>query len=443
MTLLRFAAPLRRAAIAAALVFPAIPVHLSASEDALLNKLVEKGILTSDEAKTLRTEADQDFTKAYAAKSGLPEWVSSLKLRGDLRLRAEQISFDTGAFPDRTRLRYRLRFGVVAAMKDDFEVGFQLASGDGNPISNNTTLANNASKKPIGIDLAYAKWTPLHTGSWSGGLTAGKMENPFTFSEMVFDLDYTLEGAAIQFGYKLNDAQQFKLVGGGFVLNELKASSHDPFLVAAQARWESSWSKEWKSSVGVAVLGITHDETLTTGSITDVNTGNTRTTLPGPGAAPAYGFSPVVADAAVTWTGLTLPGYPGAFPVKLAVEFMNNPAASHQNSGFNGSLNLGKAGKHGTWELSYQFRYLEADAWFEELIDDDFGAVYGTASRRGPAGFGAGTNVRGHILKASYSPYDSLTLSFGVYLTELVQRNGDDTGSDGALRLRLDALWKF
>ena len=74
---------------------------------------------------------------------------------------------------------------------------------------------------------------------------------------------------------------------------------------------------------------------------------------------------------------------------------------------------------------------------------NDFGAVYGTVSSRGPAGFAGGTNTRGHILKASYSPYDSLTLSFGCYLTELIQRNSGDTSPDGVLRLRFDAVWKF
>ncbi len=417
-----------------------VPVTAAGTDDALMDKLVEKGILTTEEVKTLRAEAAKDFTTAYAAKSGLPDWVSSLKLKGDLRVRAEQLRFDTAALVDRTRFRYRLRFGVVASLRDDFEVGFQLASGDdAKPITNNQTFTGNASKKPVYTDLAYAKWNPLHDGAWSGGVTVGKMENPFSFTEMVFDMDYTPEGAAAQLAYKPGDAHQLKLVGGGFVVNELRASSHDPFLVGAQARWDATWSKAWKSSVGVAALGLGNDETLTTASIPDVNVGNTR----GPSTAPLDGFTPLVADASVTWSGGTVPGYPGAFPVKLAVEALDNPAAPSQNTGFSGGVTFGKAGKKGTWEVSYQYRYLESDAWFEEVVDDDFGAVYGTASARGAAGFAGGTNTRGHILKASYSPYDSLTLSFGCYLTELIQRNAGDTSPDGVLRLRFDAVWKF
>lgn len=412
---------------------------LAGPDDALLNKLVEKGILTTAEAKNLRTEADKDFTTAFAAKSGLPDWVSSLKLKADFRVRAEQIDYASHALADRTRFRYRLRVGLAATLKDDFEVGFQLASGDGIPISHNQTFTGNASKKPIYVDLAYAKWTPLHDGTWSGGLTAGKMENPFSFSELVFDADYTPEGAAAQFGYQVNNAHRLKLVGGGFVVNELKDSAHDPFLFGAQARWEAAWSKTLMSSVGVAALGLSNDETLTTANIPNVNVGNTR----GASTAPLHGFNPLLADASVTWSGATVPGYPGAFPIKLAGEAMHNPAAPHQNSGYSGGITFGKAGKKGTWELSYQYRYLESDAWFEEFTDDDFGAVYGTLSARGPAGFAGGTNTRGHILRASYSPYDSLTLGFTMYLTELIQRNPGDLSPDGVTRLRFDAVWKF
>src|SRR5438046_10292262 len=47
------------------------------SSDALLDKLVQKGILTADEAKDLRNETKKEFDKSYAAKSGLSAWVSS------------------------------------------------------------------------------------------------------------------------------------------------------------------------------------------------------------------------------------------------------------------------------------------------------------------------------------------------------------------------------
>ena len=53
----------------------------------------------------------------------------------------------------------------------------------------------------IYIDQAYGRWYALQGPDWTGALTVGKMENPLVFDDMVFDADYTPEGAAIQLGY--------------------------------------------------------------------------------------------------------------------------------------------------------------------------------------------------------------------------------------------------
>ncbi|MGC8990303.1 MAG: putative porin, partial [Verrucomicrobiia bacterium] len=170
------------------------PVVTAQSEDALLDKLVEKGVLTVKEANQLREEADKNFTTAYSAKSGMPEWVTAFKINGDLRGRYEGFFYDDDATVDRHRFRYRARLGFTAVLKDDFEVGLRLGSGELeasgmiDPISNNQTLKDDASKKGIFIDLAYGKWSPIHTGEWNGSMTLGKMENPFIFpSTLLFD----------------------------------------------------------------------------------------------------------------------------------------------------------------------------------------------------------------------------------------------------------------
>src|SRR5258706_9981549 len=119
------------------------------SVDALLDKLVDKGILTVKEASELREETDKDFTKAYSAKSGMPEWVTALKFNGDFRGRFEHHDSDNPAYIDRNRFRYRVRFGVTASLWDDFEIGLRLVSANpvggfrGNPVSGNTDLSDN------------------------------------------------------------------------------------------------------------------------------------------------------------------------------------------------------------------------------------------------------------------------------------------------------------
>src|SRR2546422_7839756 len=93
------------------------------SSDALIDKLVDKGILTVKEAQELREEADKGFTQAYAVKSGMPEWVTALKFNGDFRARYEGHYVDNPAFVDRHRFRYRARFGATASLLDNFEIG--------------------------------------------------------------------------------------------------------------------------------------------------------------------------------------------------------------------------------------------------------------------------------------------------------------------------------
>src|SRR5437660_8546833 len=106
---------------------------MAQSSDALLDKLVEKGILTTKEANELKEETDKGFTTAYQVKSGMPDWVTALKFNGDFRGRFEGFYADNPAFVDRNRFRYRVRFGATATLLDDFEIGLRLSSAD--PVS--------------------------------------------------------------------------------------------------------------------------------------------------------------------------------------------------------------------------------------------------------------------------------------------------------------------
>ena len=78
--------------------------HAQTSVDALLNKLEQKGILSVDEAKSLKAEnatnSVSDFNKAFGSKLPMPDWVTSYKLTGDFRGRFDDVSVNTPAFKD-------------------------------------------------------------------------------------------------------------------------------------------------------------------------------------------------------------------------------------------------------------------------------------------------------------------------------------------------------
>src|SRR6266567_2063175 len=74
------------AAVAGAVALLAAAGHVSAqSADALIDKLVDKGVLTVKEANELREESDKGFTTAFQTKTGMPDWVTALKFNGDVR----------------------------------------------------------------------------------------------------------------------------------------------------------------------------------------------------------------------------------------------------------------------------------------------------------------------------------------------------------------------
>jgi len=421
------------------------------SADALLDKLVDKGVLSVKEANELRDEADAGFRKAYQVKSGMPEWVTALKINGDFRGRFEHFKSENDAFVERNRWRYRLRLGVVATLKDNFEVGMRMGSGDLDggigsgldPISNNQSLQNNASKKGIFLDLAYGKWSFINTKSLTESITIGKMENPFVFSDMIFDGDYTPEGAGYNLTYRANDAHTIKLNAGAFVLDEFGNDSKDPYMYGAQVRWDATWSKKIASSMGIAGLSLVNEQGLTNGAVPNINRGNTRDA--GTGAL-ANNYNPIVADAALTYTfedGIPLV-YASPFPVKFAGEYMNNLAASDRETAWALGITLGKSGKKGLWEVGYRYKDFGGDAWYEEFVDSDFGGYYaGTFPNGGSgAGYGAGTNVRGHIVKASFTPYDALTLGITYFRANLIDEVPVSSNSQ-MTRLQVDAVLKF
>ncbi len=378
-----------------------------------------------------------------------------------MRGRFEGFYGDNPLFTDRNRLRYRVRFGVVANLLDDFETGFKLTSDDaasgganneGDPISGNTTFQNNGSKKLIYIDQAYGKWSPLKGPNLTGSLTVGKMENPFVFSDLVMDPDYTPEGVATQFGYNINDKHSLKFNAGYFVIDEVSTSSRDPYLVGAQARWDAAWSPKLSSTVGGAYLNLQNTSMLGNGAVPNGNRGNSRsaaTTL-------VYQYHPLVVDASVTYMLESFPLYTGAFPIKVGGDYINNLGApdsgndpagnSVDNYGYSLGVTLGKSGKKHTWDLSYTYKWLGANAWWEELVDSDFGAFYAAANSPANSGsgigYGAGTNAKGHIVKFAYSPSDSFPLSVKWFLTDLI--NPAPAGSkSGMSRIQADASWKF
>jgi hypothetical protein len=440
--------------------------------EALMEVLVRKGILTEQEAEDIKVELARENDSANKVKAP-GKTTKRIEIYGDFRGRYENFSssevFIPGndddlelvgrKFGSRSRWRYRARVGVKAALTENFEVGMRIGSGDIDrasrvlagidPISQNQTMYNNASKKGVFIDLAYGRWAysnyPLTP--WSGDLAFGKIKNPYTFSKLVFDSDYTPEGFGGQVGYQFNLEHQLTANGGAFVLDEFSTDSDDPYMVGGQLRFDSIWKynaafkPKISSSLGVAYMYIGNEDGLVNGAVPNINVGNTRDAT----GAPVARFQPVILDGALTYTLDRVPYYSGFFPITLKGEYMKNTGYDDNDTGYSVGIKFGKAGKKATWEIGYTWRYLAPDVWYEELVDSDFGAFYARPpdnSGFSNGGYGAGTNVKGHVFQAKYTPYNALTFIVSYYYTKLVEEFL--AGGDGTMhRVQVDALLKF
>ncbi len=445
---------------AAALMALTPNTNAQSSVDDLLNKLEQKGVLTVDEADQLKAEnakdSATDFNKAFNSKFPMPDWVTSYRLYGDFRGRFDERTTPNPIQEDNIRLRYRLRVGLEVNMKDNLQVGFRLGTDDdpgsnpigGDPLSNNTTLQGNAAKKFIFVDAAYGKWTPINDGTWMVAGTIGKMNQPFQESWMVFDPDYTPEGGALQATYKINDQNSLAFNGGAFVLSYVSNGAENmSFYYGAQVMWNANWTQHLSSSLGVSGFDIVNRDQLSTNNVYAYNSGNALNAL----HAPQYNFNPVVVDASVTYKLDSFPLYKGAFPIKLAGEYMINPAAPgtggttdgepNGNQGYNLGVTFGQAAKKGTWDVSYRYQSLDANAWYAQIVDDD-NVVFGNSS----GSFPGGTNIKGHLFKADYALTDALTFSFTCYVNSMIG-NTITTPAAGAsskaVHAMADVMWKF
>ena len=410
--------------------------------------------------RELEKEASEAKAKERASLFKIPDWVTSVRLVDDLRLRYDGAYAPDSDFVSRQRVRPRLRLGAVVTLTDDFEIGFRLAStpsvgkdSGGDPLSTNQTFEDNGSRKPVGIDWAFARWTPIHTPKWTGSFALGKMDNPPNYTEDVFDVDYTPEGLAEQFSYKVNANHAVSTYLGQYVLDELQFGSKDPFLFLEQLRLDSKWGQRLNTAFTVSGLSIANPESLTTASVPDSNHGNTRNAT----GALVNDYQLLIADGSVTYNLDSFPLYKGPFPIKLYGEYIHNFGASRDNIGYSfgpsfGSVSqrnyAGVANQKGNWEISYRYQELQGDANYEELTASDNGTFYRSRPPGEPAlttfrpQFLNGLNLRGHAFRLAYAPFDSLVIDARVWLNEPIKVLSAADKVQG-VRVLVDLVWKF
>jgi len=431
--------------------------HVTAqSNDVLLDKLVEKGVLTVKEANELREESDKGFAKAYSAKSGMPEWVQSFKINGDLRLRYDQITGDNGddgtSIPQRERYRYRARIGAVATMADHLEAGIRIGSGDtgningqGSPFSGNSTFNNDSSRKPVFLDLAYMRYTPF---SWME-LQAGKMQDLFWATPMIFSPDYNPEGAQEKFTAPINDTHSINFTSGQWVICE-NSSAADTFVMVDQIDWTAKWHKKFSTRLGVGSYNFIAQDAMANNTVESFvssyqnGTPSTGTYVAANGLTyGAQDFNPIFARSEATYNLDSMPLYNGEFPITVSYEYAVNPSADgmmpdgthqpydgRQNEAYSIGITFGSSKNKGNWQIGYAYKNIETASLWRGFMDDNFGF----ASK-------GGTDVRGHQITASYRVLTPLTVGLTYFKTEEINNGPTKLGQQD--RLFLDLILAF
>jgi len=381
----------------------------------------------------------EEVNKAVEKKqvSAVPEklkWLENVKLYGDFRYRYEGIDSETSGKdqPGRNRNRIRVRLGLDAKVNDDIDLGFRLATSEpkedakgvenGDPVSTNQSLDNGFSKKPIWVDLAFVRWHPKDAGL---NVIAGKMENPFYrvgSNQLIWDSDLTPEGGAIQ--YKLSLAENTELFAnaGAFwgnenVLNGSTETTVDQSLFGLQGGLKHTFEDKSYLLGGAGYYNYGNLKNQPTIFDPKKGFGNTVFTNAAGNTFYANDFDLVEAFGEygfnVTDTSAAVYG-----------NYVKNVAAdTSEDTGWLIGGRYGKCKDPGSWELSYDYRDLEADAVVGVFSDSDF--------------IGGGTNGKGHRFGGVYQLAKNTQVGLCCFLDK---RGSND---DDYRRLQADLMFKF
>jgi hypothetical protein len=392
--------------------------RLQAQLMALANRVdtleAENASLKASSAQTLKDiEVNRQQVAAVKKRGSGSSWTDTIRWKGDFRYRVENI--DEEGRDDRDRNRVRARTLLTAQLPQDVEVGLGLATGGDDPVSTNQTLGGGGSTKDIRLDLAYAKWQAMDDLN----IVAGKFKNVWyrpMKSSLIFDGDYNPEG----FGAVYKAGNFFANFSGTWLESDTR-NGNDSFAWGGQAGFKGKFG-----GIGLTA-GATYYDFETEGSQVffgddDDFFGNSFTC-----ADPAdlktctydldYKLINGFAEASVSVADM---------PLVVFLDYVVNDDADDEDTGYRAGFKLGKAGASGTWEVSYAYQDLEADAVFGLITDSDFG--------------GGGTDAEGHILGAAYGINKKWKVGFTYFVNEVDEAAGNKHDYD---RVMIDTQFKY
>ena len=321
-----------------------------------------------------------------AAEDEDTDWTDRISLKGDLRLRYEEIHRESDE--PRERSRYRARLELSAAVTSDINVVMQIASGADDPVSRNVTFDGGFTAKDVGLDLVYVDWTAadgLH-------VLGGKMKNPLFRAgsvPLIWDSDLNPEGFALTYSTGM-----FFGNFGVFSVEE-RSRNNDSNLYAGQVGGRFALGESANLTVGAGYLGYSN----TVGSEPFYNGAPKGNTVDTEGN--------YVYDYKNTEVFAQFDTEVGDWPLKVFSHWTRNSEVREQDTAVAYGAKIGAAKGKGKMELSWTYQDIDADAVIGTFNDSDYG--------------GGGTDAEGHIVKAKYAVSRNVIIG-GTYFSNIINR---------------------
>jgi hypothetical protein len=388
------------------------------AEQARISEMQRK---TDESLRALEARlAPAGASPAAAAAAPAPALVkaepaaSRLAVTGDVRLRAQgDYSDEDGR--DRNSTQVRARLGATYKVSDRITIGGRLVTGDGDdPNSTDVQLSNFVDDLQVTLDLAYAQ---VNFGDLK--IYGGKVPQPFTRTELVWDGDVNPQGISSVYKRALGNGGAFRANALAFVVDE-QAAADDSTMLGAQLGYDSPALGAWKYDVSAAY----YDYDL--GSVLGGDPGDFRTNLLDVDGRYLSDFNLSDLIVGATWTGAG-----DRWPVRFVGDYVrNHGAATDADTGYGADIIVGRASKTGDWRVTYGYSQADADAVLAAFSHDNTSI---------------GSNYKLHSLTFDYVPTPRTMVSaiWYHYSPEDALYAGSNDPDDWLDRLRLAFLMSF
>jgi hypothetical protein len=405
-----------------------------ASEEALLDALVKKGVLKQADAQKIKAESSHHGSGGNS-KIKLNESVKEMALYGDLRLRWQdaQLQEQSGTGENNVRdqsSRFRLAIGTNVKLTDGVFAGVELITGS-SPTDRFRTLGsadaaanNNSGDYALNIGKAFVGWhaTPEIT------LIAGRQGVPFYSTEMVWDNDVRLDGVSenVNLGKLLGLGDGFGLhfIAGQFITGNNQ--SYDSATPRAQSTDAWIYQAQLKAIVDLGGAKLTVAPGVLWANGADTNTNN-----PGKGTLGLTNND--VADTNDVTNNVTailvpgdisfgLAGTKAKFLWDFAYNFAStesrlnaNTSATEDRMAWLAGFQIGQNHHKGDFSVFANWREVGAGAVNQGFSDSDFGLGF--------------LNQRGYQVGTSYSLTSATKLSVTYSATNNIDQDATITNN--------------